>query len=275
MTGPGRSHHRTVLLVGAGDIAVASALELRSRGYERVHVLTRGRSPGNDAARRRLADAGYTVTTPVGDVADWASLDAAARAVAEPIGALVYAPAGARVFPAFDDLGQDQWQHAQDVFAGGLVGVVRAVRHDLVRGASVVALSGTSAHAVVSSRHLAMGSAKAAVERAVAYLAAELAGQGVRVNALACGPVETASVVSMLDPAALDELRAWQSAVTVPGRLARPADIGRIVAALCGADLEWVDGQVLLADGGASVRAGGDRSGTPLESVLDGGAPRS
>lgn len=209
------------------------------------------------------------MTTLIGDVTDWESVETAARDVREPIEALVYAPAGERVFSTFDDLRQDEWRHSQDVFAGGLVGVVRAMRRHVVRGSSIVALSGTSAHSVVSSRHLAMGSAKAAVERAVVYLAAELAGQGVRVNAIACGPVETSSIVSMLDPAGLDELRNWQSAATVPGRLARPADIGRIVAALCGTDLEWVSGQVLLADGGASVGSSGDRPDTRLEAVLD------
>ncbi|WP_226365046.1 SDR family oxidoreductase [Pseudonocardia sp. ICBG162] len=243
----------TVVLVGAGDIAVSSAIELRGGGFDRAVVLTRGRSSSGESACAVLTEQGYRAEALRCDVSDWDSLAAVAARVDGPVRALVYSPAGDRDFRPLDELSQDAWDRALDVFAGGLVGAVKAFAPNLTRGASVVALSGTSAHSVVSSMHLAMGSAKAAVERAVTYLAAALGPAGVRVNAVASGPVETATIVRGLDDAGLDRLRSWQSAVTVPGRLARPADVGRIVAALCGPQLEWITGQVLLADGGASV----------------------
>ena len=264
---------REVVLIGAGDIAVASALALREQGYRTAHVLSLGRSGSAGVACDRLAAAGYDARAVRCDVTDWASIATAAGSVTGPVGALVYSPAGERDFTRLEDLTQSAWQHSLDVFAGGLVGGVRALVHRLERGASVVALSGTSAHSVVSDRHLAMGSAKAALERAVGYLAATLAGRGVRVNAVASGPIETSSITSMLDAEGLERLRAWQSAVTVPRRLGRPDDVGRIVASLCGPDLEWISGQVLVADGGAVPAALADLPGEPLGGILDDSHP--
>jgi 3-oxoacyl-[acyl-carrier protein] reductase len=265
----GMDGSRHVVLVGAGDIAVASALALREKGFGTVHVLSRGRSGSADRACERLAAAGYDARAARCDVADWASVATAAESVTGPVGALIYSPAGERDFTRLEDLTQSAWQRSLDVFAGGLVGSVQALLPRLGRGTSVVALSGTSAHSVVSDRHLAMGSAKAALERAVGYLAATLAGRGVRVNAVASGPIETSSITSMLDAEGLDRLRAWQSAVTVPGRLGRPDDVGRIVSALCGTDLEWISGQVLVADGGAVPAALAGAGGEPLTGILD------
>jgi NAD(P)-dependent dehydrogenase (short-subunit alcohol dehydrogenase family) len=260
--------NRCLVLVGAGDIAVASALELWRRGYDTVYVLTRGRSETSRAASGRLEDAGFSAVPLVCDVSDWESIADAAARITHPIGALVYSPAGERVFRELEQLTQDEWDQSLDVFVGGFVGTVKALLPRIDRGTSIVALSGTSARMVASSRHLAMGSSKAALEHAVAYLADALAERGTRVNGVSCGPVETSSTRATMDDAAYEQLRGWQSALTVPGRLGQPADVGRVVSALCSPDFDWVSGQVLLADGGALTRSGAG-GGNPLNTLLE------
>lgn len=257
-----------MVLVGAGDIAVASAIELHRSGYETVYVLTRGRSETSRTALKRLQDVGLEAVPLTCDVSDWTSIAAAASLIRHPIGALVYSPAGERVFRELEDLTQNEWDHSLDVFVGGFVGTVKALLPQIDRGTSIVALSGTSARMVASSRHLAMGSSKAALEHAVAYLADALAGRGTRVNGVSCGPVETSSTRATMDDAAYEQLRGWQSSLTVPGRLGQPEDVGRVVGALCSPVFEWVSGQVVLADGGALNRSGGGAS-NPLDALLD------
>ncbi|XKH55032.1 SDR family oxidoreductase [Citricoccus nitrophenolicus] len=263
---------RCVVLVGAGDIAVASALDLHRSGYDTVYVLSRGLSETSRTAVTRLQAAGLDAVPVTCDVTDWSSIAGAADQIGHPVGALVYSPAGERVFRELEDLTQDQWDQSLDVFVGGFVGTVKALLPKIDRGTSIVALSGTSARMVASSRHLAMGSSKAALEHAVAYLADALAGRGARVNGVSCGPVETSSTRATMDAAAYEQLRGWQSSLTVPGRLGQPEDVGRVVGALCSPVFEWVSGQVVLADGGALNRSGGGAS-NPLDTLLDPNAP--
>lgn len=260
---------KCLVLVGAGDIAVASALDLWDLGYGRVYVMTRGTSTVSREAVVTLTEAGYDVVPLSCDVSDWQSLAAAAATVDVQVDALVYSPAGERVFKTLDELSQEQWDRSYDLFVGGLVGTVKALLPRIGAGTSVVALSGTSARAIVSNKHLAMGSAKAALEQAIPYLADALAERGARVNAVSCGPVETSSTRGTMDEAGYERLRDWQTTLTTPGRLAQPCDVGRVVSALCSPGLEWVNGQVLLADGGALGRSA-TAAGTanPLSELL-------
>jgi enoyl-[acyl-carrier protein] reductase III len=41
------------------------------------------------------------------------------------------------------------------------------------------------------------------------------------------------------------------------GRLGTPADIGNVVSLLCGEEAEWITGQIITADGGASLMSAG------------------
>lgn len=261
---------RSLVLVGAGDIALSAATIMRESGYDTAYVMTRGQSATTQAAIRQLEQNGYHTTHLACDASDWSSLELAANEITLPVNSIVYSPAGQRAFKELEELTQDDWNRSLDVFVGGLVGTVKALLHTITADTTIVAMSGTSAHTVVSSRHLAMGSAKAAVEHAVSYLSDALAPRGARINGIACGPVETSSNTDVLSGDELEALRAWQSSVTLPRRLAQPEDIGRIVDALCGPAFEWMTGEVLLADGGALKRSSGNqRSANPLNTLLD------
>jgi enoyl-[acyl-carrier protein] reductase III len=49
-------------------------------------------------------------------------------------------------------------------------------------------------------------------------------------------------------------IRNWHADGWTPmGRLGTPADIGKVVALLCSEDAGWITGQVIMADGGASL----------------------
>ena len=98
-----------------------------------------------------------------------------------------------------------------------------------------------------------MGSAKAAVESAVRYFAVGLAKRGITVNAISPGWTED-SVLNTLPAQAQDLIRNWHAKGWTPmGRLGTPADIGNVAAMLCGKEAAWITGQVIFADGGASL----------------------
>ena len=99
---------------------------------------------------------------------------------------------------------------------------------------------------------IGMGSAKAAVESACRYFAVALAKRGITVNAISPGLTED-SVLNSLPEEAVQLARDWHQHWTPMGRLGTPADIGKIVALMCSDEAAWITGQVIYADGGASL----------------------
>ncbi len=98
-----------------------------------------------------------------------------------------------------------------------------------------------------------MGSAKAALESLVRYFAVALAKRGITVNAISPGWTEN-SVLNTLPTAAQDLIRNWhQSGWTPMRRLGTPEDIGNVAALFCSDQAGWITGQVIYADGGASL----------------------
>ena len=100
---------------------------------------------------------------------------------------------------------------------------------------------------------VAMGAAKAALEVLCRYFAVALAPRQITVNAVSPGWTDD-SVLNSLPQSVQDAVRNWQQAGWTPmRRLGLPADIGNAVALLCSAEANWITGQPLKVDGGASL----------------------
>jgi enoyl-[acyl-carrier protein] reductase III len=98
-----------------------------------------------------------------------------------------------------------------------------------------------------------MGSAKAALESLVRYFAVALAKRGITVNAISPGWTED-SVMNTLPTQAQELIRNWHTRGWTPmGRLGTPEDIGKVVALFSTEEAGWITGQVIYADGGASL----------------------
>ncbi|HEX6716583.1 MAG TPA: SDR family oxidoreductase [Pyrinomonadaceae bacterium] len=98
-----------------------------------------------------------------------------------------------------------------------------------------------------------MGSAKAAMESLVRYFAVALAKRRITVNAISPGWTED-SVLNTLPQQVQDLIRSWHTRGWTPmGRLGTPEDIGNVVRLLCSEDAGWITGQIIYADGGASL----------------------
>jgi NAD(P)-dependent dehydrogenase (short-subunit alcohol dehydrogenase family) len=100
---------------------------------------------------------------------------------------------------------------------------------------------------------VAMGSAKAAMESLVRYFAVALATRNITVNAISPGWTE-GSVLNSLPAHVQNLIRNWHTRGWTPmRRLGTPEDIGNVVRLLCSEDAGWITGQVIYADGGASL----------------------
>ena len=97
-----------------------------------------------------------------------------------------------------------------------------------------------------STLRVAYGTSKAALLHLMRQQAAELGALGIRVNAVAPGPVDTAMAQQVHTP----EIRAGYHAAIPLGRYGTPQEIAEAVGFLCSDAASYVNGQVVAVDGG-------------------------
>ena len=115
----------------------------------------------------------------------------------------------------------------------------------------VVAVSSLGAIRAIPN-YTAVGASKAALESMVRHLASELAPKGVRVNAVSAGTVDTDALKHFPNR---DQLLDESRRRTPAGRLIDAQDVANAVVFLCTDFASMIHGQVLLVDGGYSIRA--------------------
>ncbi len=146
----------------------------------------------------------------------------------------------------------NQWDLTMNVTARALLLCVQEALPSLTaRRGRIVAVSSLGGTRVVPD-YGAIGVSKAALEALVRYLAVELAGRGIHVNAVAGGLLD---LPALRHHARFDQLAADAIRRAPSGRLGSADDIARIVLFLCSPLADWIVGQTLVADGGVSLTA--------------------
>lgn len=157
-------------------------------------------------------------------------------------------------FQAPMDISLEQWDTAFDSQAKAfLIGVREAVKF-MGHGGRIFAMTYAEGSRTGGLQPwVGMGSAKAALESLVRYFAVALARRGITVNAISPGWTED-SVLNTLPEQAQDLIRNWHARGWTPmGRLGTPEDVGDVVTLFCSKQAGWITGQVIYADGGASL----------------------
>jgi enoyl-[acyl-carrier protein] reductase III len=174
--------------------------------------------------------------------------------VREAFGALDIFVANAAA-TVFKPLLEQQAHHIDKTFAitvdAFVLAVQEATRLMQGRRGKIVTVSGLDARRYIPL-HGALAAAKGALEVLTAYLACELAPQGISVNGVNPGFVNTDSAHVFGEK--VYRLLAKNIVTYTPmQRVGTPDDIANVVAFLCSEDAAWICGQTLTVDGGLSL----------------------
>jgi NAD(P)-dependent dehydrogenase (short-subunit alcohol dehydrogenase family) len=221
----------------------------------RSAIVTGAASGIGAAIAARLRADGWTVAgidlssdaDHVADVSDPAAVRAAIDRIGE-VDALVSAAGHYEITPV-SDITADALHRMLRVHLGGFRNTARAVLPGMLArgtGALVAVTSELAIGGGDGDAHYA--AAKGAIIGLVRSLAAEVAGRGVRVNAVAPGPTDTPLL------AADSPWRAPDYLATLPNRrLTRPDEIATVVQFLVGDDATYCNGEVISPNGGAVI----------------------
>lgn len=119
-------------------------------------------------------------------------------------------------------------------------------------GGAIVNISSPGSGRVLPD-YIVVGASKAALEAITRYLAVELAGKNIAVNAVSPGIVLTDALQHFASVRSEEDIFARAIAHTPAGRLILAQDIANVVAFLCTPEASMIRGQVILVDGGYTL----------------------
>ena len=144
------------------------------------------------------------------------------------------------------------------IFAVNVIGppllATAALRHLKASGGAIVNVSSTFGHkAAPALSHYA--ASKTALEHLTRCWALELAPDGIRVNALAAGPTDTAFLTERMQLTAeqVEHVKDQERRRIPLGRRGTPEEVAPWIVALAATDAGWMAGQVITVDGGLNV----------------------
>ncbi|MDT0442897.1 3-oxoacyl-ACP reductase [Streptomyces johnsoniae] len=247
---PRRLTGRTAVVTGAGSgIGLASARRLAAEG---AHVVC----ADIDAERGEAAAAETRGLFVRADVTDPRQVDALFKTADDTYGSIDIAFNNAGISPPEDDsiltTGLDAWQRVQQANLTSVYLCCKAAipymrrqgRGSVINTASFVAVMGAA------TSQISYTASKGGVLAMSRELGVQFAREGVRVNALCPGPVNTPLLKELF---AKNPEQAARRIVHVPmGRFAEPEEIAAAVAFLASDDSSFVNAAEFLVDGGIS-----------------------
>ena len=249
----GRLDGKVAVITGAGGGMGREAAILFTEEGARVCVADVDRQAAEETVSLCPGEA-FSVEV---DVADEEGVAAMYAQTSERFGGVDVLYNNAGISPGDDasvlETSVEAWQRVQDINAKGVFLCCKhGIPHLLKRGGgSVINVASFVAIVGAATSQISYTASKGAVLAMSRELAVQFARDGVRVNALCPGPVETPLLLSIFgdDPAALERRRRhWPT-----GRLAKPREIVNAALFLASDESSYVTGTTFLVDGGLTA----------------------
>jgi enoyl-[acyl-carrier protein] reductase III len=236
---------------GSRGIGRAIAIRLAEHGADVVVNYVRHKRDAAEtaAAVEALGRRCLLIKANVANAEDVRTMFAAIREEYDHLDILVSNAASGVLKPALE-LTERHWNWAMDINARALLTLVQQGLPLMGRGSRVMAVSSLGSVRAIEN-YTTVGASKAALESLVRHLAIELGPQGINVNTISAGAVDTDALKHFPNR---EEILRLATERTPLGRLTQPGDVADIALFLCSSLAGMVQGQVITVDGGYAVR---------------------
>ena len=246
--GAGRLEGRAALITG-GDSGIGRAVAI-AFAREGADVALSYLNEDEDAAETAawVERAGRRAVLLPGDVGERAHCAALVERTLEAFGrldVLVNNAARQRTFGAFEDVDGDEWERTFAVNIHAMFHLARAAVPHMEPGASIINTSSIQAKDPTPGL-LPYASTKGAISNFTAGLAGMLGARGIRVNAVAPGPIWTPLIPATMPQ---EKVRSFGSD-TALGRAGQPAELAGTYVLLASDEASYVTGAVVPVTGG-------------------------
>ena len=148
------------------------------------------------------------------------------------------------------ELSVKHWDWTMNINARGPWMLSVAASRLMPDGGRIINISSPGSTWVLPA-YFAVGVSKAAIEAVTRYLAVELGPKGIAVNTVSPGFVMTEALNAFPDQLGIRDIA---SRPTPAGSTITPEDVSNVVAMLCSSEAEMIRGQVIVVDGGETLR---------------------
>ena len=250
--GSGRLRGKSALITGAAAGIGRATAELFAREGARL-VLADINTDGLSALRDSLADVTGDVVLVTADVSKPADARQMIEVAIEHYGRLDIAVANAGIIPlaSIVEATPEGWDEVMSIDGRGMFLTCKyAIEQMLINGGgSIVCLSSISGMAG-QARQSTYGPAKFVASGLTKHLAIEWASQGIRVNAVAPGTINTERVRQLPDEPGGSEYVEGIKAAHPMGRLGEPSEVANAILFLASDEASFITGAILPVDGG-------------------------
>lgn len=149
----------------------------------------------------------------------------------------------------FSNVSRENFSQALEISAYSLISLSRAAKPLMTEGGSIVTLTYLGGVKVIPNYNV-MGTAKAALEMNVRYLASEFGSQNIRVNAISAGPIRTLASSAV---GGIRDMIKHLEEVAPLRRTVTQTEVGNTAAFLCSDLSSGITGQIIYVDAGYEV----------------------